>query len=100
MILETFEKQPDEIKDYDIDYSDWLALINDTVNTIVSIDVVCLTDPSDTSLVCALSELMPSFIKLWMTGGTHGHKYKVTALVTTVGQRTDESELIFIVKNR
>ena len=100
MILELFEKQPGEVKDYDIDYSDWLATQNDTVNTIVSVEVVCLTDPTNTSLVCDLSELMPTFVKLWMSGGSHGHKYKVTVRIETVGQRTDESELIFTIKNR
>jgi len=37
-------------------------------------------------------------VKFWVSGGTPGKKYKLTSLVTTVGGRTDESELIFTIK--
>ena len=100
MILEKFEKQPRDVKDYDINYSDWLASASDAISAVISVDVVCQTEPSDTSLLCDGTDLATTFIKLWMSGGTDGYAYKVTVLVSTVGGRVDESELIFIIKDR
>ena len=37
-------------------------------------------------------------MKLWISGGTHGARYKVTATVTTTYERVDQSELIFTIK--
>ena len=97
MILEKFIKQPGEAKDYDIDYSEWLMVIGDTVNT-VAVTVECLNNPADTALVCDSTDVEPTYVKFWVSGGTPGKKYKLTSLVTTVGGRTDESELIFTIK--
>lgn len=99
MILDTFEKQPRERKDYDVDFSPWLPL-DDSLDEVVVI-VECLTDPSDTSLVCEPDPpITVSAVKLWMNGGTDGNKYKATLLTTTVIGRLDESEVIFKVVNR
>ena len=38
-------------------------------------------------------------VKLWISGGTHGARYKVTVTVTTTYERVDQSELIFTVKD-
>lgn len=99
MILQKYEKQPAERKDYDIDFSEWLSASDDTLDEVVT-RVECLTDPADEALVVDLTEMTTTRLKLWLSGGTHNYKYKITALVTTVGQRTDESELIFVVKDR
>lgn len=99
MILGRYEKQPAEVKDYDIDYADWLAPVTDTLDTAVAA-VTCLTDPTDTSLVCNTVFVSPTTAKFWMAGGTAGQKYKLTATATTTGGRVDESELIFTVKDR
>lgn len=100
MRLETFTKQPDEVKDYDIDYSPWLLPISDTLDEVVP-KVECLTDPSDTSLVCTHDDVLTTTTraKFWVRGGTAGNRYKLTALATTVEGRVDESELIFVVKD-
>jgi hypothetical protein len=97
MILEKHVKQSAEAKDYDINYTDWLTPIQDTVNTAVAA-IDCLTAPVDAALVCDSIDVEPTYVKFWVSGGTPGKKYKLTSLVTTVGGRTDESELIFTIK--
>lgn len=97
MILEKYIKQNAESKDYDINYADWLAPIQDTVNTAVA-TIECLGDPSDTALVCTEVNVEPTYVKFWVSGGTPGKKYKLTSLIETVNHRTDESELIFTIK--
>lgn len=99
MILATYEKQPVEAKDYDVDYSPWLTQISDSIDVATS-TVVCITDATDTSLLIDQTLAMATSIKLWMRGGTSGNKYKVTLTVTTLGQRIDQCELVFKIKER
>jgi hypothetical protein len=101
--LATYVKQPAEVKDYDIDYGPWLTPVEDTLDTI-EVSIICLTDPSDTELVCQPFPPMTATVcKLWISGGTDGANYKVTVRATTVGtavgSRVDESELIFKIKD-
>lgn len=98
MILDTFTKQPAEVKDYDVDYAPWLLPIGDTLNEVTA-TIECLTDPDDTSLVCDLIWYTVTYCKFWMSGGTAGNRYKLTARATTVEGRVDESELIFVVRD-
>lgn len=99
MILETFIKQPLEYKDYDIDYGPWLIPMGDTLDEVVVHSIVCETDPQDTSLVCEVVRITETYSKFWVGGGTAGNRYKLTALAHTVGGRTDESELRFVVRD-
>lgn len=98
MILEKFVKQPAEVKDYDIDYSEWLAPLADTLSTVIAA-VTCTTDPADTALNCDVVFVSPQKAKFWMSGGTTGQKYKLTATATTNGGRVDQSELVFAIKD-
>lgn len=101
MILETYEKQPAERKDYDIDYAKWLGPSSDTLDE-VTVVVVCLSDADESpaALECDLVEVSLVQAKFWMSGGTANARYKLTATATTIGGRVDESELIFKVKER
>ena len=98
MILSKFRKQPDEVKDYDIDYGPWLDPINDTLDTVEFV-VECLDDEDDFSLVVFNHQITPTTAKLWLQGGTDGLVYKVTVKAFTPAGRIDESELIFAVDN-
>ena len=98
MILERYEKQPAEVKDYDIDYSPWLATVADTLQSETH-TVVCLSDPLDEALICNAVFITATKAKCWMAGGTPGMKYKLTVTVTTAGGRIDQSELIFKIKD-
>ena len=98
MILASYSKQPVEVKDYDIDFMPWLAPMGDTIDNI-STEVLCVTNPADVSLIVASTANTSTLAKIWISGGTDKQKYKVTITVTTVGGRTDQSELVFKVKD-
>lgn len=98
MILAKYEKQPAEVKDYDIDYAEWLGPVGDTVATATT-TVTCDAEPVPTLLVDSV-ETSDTLVKLWVSGGTGGVSYKVTVRMTTAGGRLDESELVFKVKDR
>lgn len=98
MRLATYDKQPAEAKDYDIDYAEWLAVPGDTLDEVI-VEVLCLTDTTDTTLEVYETQITPTRIKLWVRGGTDGARYKVTVTVATVGRRIDQSELIFKIKD-
>ena len=100
MILAKYEKQPAEVKDYDIDYAEWLGPVGDTVATAVAV-VTSDAGPVPTLKVDSV-ETSDTAVKLWVSGGTAGVRYKITVLMTTTGiagkTRKDESELVFTVK--
>lgn len=100
-VLETYEKQPNDDKDYDIDYLEWLPE-GDTLLSATYV-VTCLTDGSPYDLLVNHVDVSSSRIKVWVSGGVDGQKYKVTILAETANAvprpRKDECELIFIVKD-
>lgn len=98
MILATYEKQPAEYKDYDIDYSEFLTPSDDTVS-VVTTAVTSVTEAAPT-LQVNLVQTTVYVAKLWVLGGTVGVKYKITVRMTSLGGRIDESELIFNIKDR
>lgn len=101
MILDRKEKQPAEVKDYPIDYSEWLAEITagDTIAS-ASAEAVCTTDATDTALVVNSVSTAATGLAVWLSGGTDGQTYKVTVTVNTVGGRIDQSEFIVKLKDR
>ena len=98
MILAKYEKQPAEVKDYDIDYGEWLGPVADTVASTTAI-VTSVTEAVPTLEIDSIMESSTA-AKLWISGGTAGVSYKVTVKLTTAGGRLDESELVFTVKDR
>lgn len=98
MILAKYEKQPAEVKDYDIDYAEWLGPVGDTVASTTAI-VTSVTEAVPTLEIDSIEESTTT-VKLWVSGGTGGVSYKVTVQMTTAGGRLDESELVFKVKDR
>ena len=98
MILGTFYKQPSEVKDYTISYSDWLTGAGDSVDDATAA-VVCTTDQTDTSLTVKSVHISPTSVTVWLSGGTDRRKYKVTVRASTVGGRIDESEFLVVVKD-
>ena len=99
MILKKLVKQPSEVKDYDVDYSEWLSeMDNDMLNEVYA-KVTCITNPNDTTLECDDIVHTTEVAKLWMRGGTDGYRYKVEITAITVEGRIDESELIFRIKD-
>jgi len=94
MKLATYRKQPVEVKDYDIDYSAWLAPMRDRI---VSVSWGLREAPDD-ALVVDAGVFSDKAVKVWVGGGTDGASYMVEVTVTTEGGRIDQSELVFKVK--
>lgn len=90
-ILGTFRKQPADVLDYDIDFTDWLAAADpdDTLQT-VSSNVSDITYGSD--FVLGASTIFDSGrqVKVWTSQGNNRDVVKITTLVTTVNGRTKE----------
>lgn len=101
MALGRFDKQPREIKDYPIDYTDWLAEIEpaDFIVGFEVISIIAARDPTDTSLSIFRTELSPSGVSVWLSGGTVGLTYKVQVLTTTQAGRKDEQEFFVTLKD-
>lgn len=97
MILDRKEKQPIEIKDYPINYADWLDEAGDVLSD-ASASVECLTG-DDASLVVSNVTLSPTAVSVWLSGGLDGQRYKVSVTANTAGGRRDQSEFIVKVKD-
>lgn len=100
MNLGKHDKQPAEVKDYPIDYSEWLGEISggDTLLDATAA-VICITNPANTALLVDRVVVSPAAVSVWLKAGTSGQTYKVTVTVTTAGGRIDESELTLRVKD-
>ena len=92
-ILAKFEKQPADVQDFDIDFSEWLAGMSDTApgpgGAIVE---------ADAGITILSSVLTDGVVKVWTSGGTDGTTYKITATVTTEGNRVKQAEIKIKVK--
>lgn len=89
-ILGRFNKQPGEVLDYDFIYTDWLTERNDTILT--------YTVTAEPGLTVDSVVTSNGVVKCFLSGGATGASYKVTCVVTTVGLRTKEAELLVKVK--
>lgn len=89
-ILGKFTKQPGESQDYDISFVEWLAALSDTAQ---SMSVIV-----DTGITLGVTQLSNGVVKVWLSGGTTGTKYKVTVTITTAAGRVKEDEIVISVK--
>lgn len=99
MILGTKIMQPGEVKDFPIDYTEWLAenAPTDTLDSatvdIVATDGGSASNLTETNLVVSNTAVAP-----WLTAVAAG-RFKVTVQVTTDDGRVDEAEFIVIVRD-
>lgn len=91
-VIATFEKQPVDVLDYDIDYASWLP-DNDVISS-VQTTVLPIGLEIDTAIVINSG----TRIKLWVSGGEAGETYKVEVTVTTSLNRVKQDEVRFRVK--
>lgn len=89
-ILGKFTKQPADVQDYDIDFSEYLTSQSDTA--------VSHTVSVDTGITIVTSALTSGVVKTFLSGGTNGRQYKLTATITTAGGRVKQAEIIIKVK--
>ena len=87
--MKTFNKQPAEVLDYDIDLTEWIASGDTVTGTTVS---------ADAGLTVTVSNGTTTIPKIWCSSGTDGTTYKVTVTITTDGGRTKEVDFKIAVR--
>lgn len=85
-----YAKDPDEVLDYDFDWSAWLG--TDEIATSTWTVSSGLTKDSQSNSATAT--------KVWVSGGTDGQTYTLTNTITTDGDRTAERTAKLKVKER
>lgn len=102
MILGKFKKQPAEVLDYDVDFTEYLA----DGDTLLSSGNPPIPSPYNitvdgTGLVVESAFVINNgkTIKVWLTGGTNGVKYKITITATTNAGRVKQVEFVIQVKD-
>jgi hypothetical protein len=90
MATTKFTKQPGEVLDYDVDFRTWLQGRSDTA---ASYEVV--TEPGVTLVA---DTMVNAVVKLILSAGTHGEKYKVTVRMTTAAGLVKEADFLLVIK--
>ena len=91
MIIGTFTKQPAEVLDYATDLRQWLPLGDYAVSAVT-------TATTGIVVVSTLITDVGKGIRVWLSGGTSGQKYKVQVRFVTDHGRTKEYEFVVRVK--
>jgi hypothetical protein len=86
------DKDPQATLDYPFDWSRWLAIVGDSIASVVwTLDAgIAKTAESFTSQTATV----------WISGGTVGLKYKVVCRITTTAGRIDERTIVLKVVER
>jgi hypothetical protein len=85
----TSPKDPNEVKDYEIDWSDLLD--TDTISTTTWLMPTGVTKNSDTNTTTTTT--------IWLSSGTAGTTYSLTNRITTAGGRTYDRTVKLKVKD-
>lgn len=91
MNLGTFTKQPVEVKDYDLDYSEWLV----AADTVEAAEVT--VEPAGLTVRSVFTQ--DKKIKVWLSAGTNGTVYNLTVTMTTAHGRVKQDEFKVKVKD-
>ena len=91
MNLGIFNKQPVEVVDYDIDYSEWMTSADSLQSATV--------DVAPTGLVVESTFINSPRVKIWVSGGSSGTTYKLTVTATTKDGRIKQDEFKVKVKD-
>jgi hypothetical protein len=101
-LLERYDQQPNDVKNYVLDYSEWLAT-NETLTSVVyAVDILNeqTGDVGEPTLVVTNTSLVNgnTSSKYYVSGGLDGRDYKVTATATTNDSQTLETEIEFRIR--
>jgi hypothetical protein len=101
-LLDRFNKQPDEIKRYQIDYSQWLA-DGETVTSVVTAVTLLNSaagDVGEPTMTIGTTQIIGGLVyEYYVSSGTDGKRYKVTFQASTSDSQTVESEIEFKVRD-
>jgi len=89
-LLGKFTKQPNEILDYDVDFTKWFSNRDDLPATFTTV--------VQSGLTLIESVLVGKVVKLVLGGGLDGHTYKVTVRLTTNMDLVKEADFQIKVK--
>lgn len=89
-ILGRYVKQPDEILDYDVDYTDWFSNRTDTPTSHAVV--------AETGITLVSSALTGKVVKTILSGGIDGEQYKITTRLTTSSGMVKEADFMVRVK--
>lgn len=89
-ILGTFTKQPNEVLDYDVDYTEWFSTRSDQPNSHVVI--------TEQGINVDNSAIIGKIVKVTLSGGVDDTAYKITVRLTTTGGIVKEGDFIVKVK--
>lgn len=85
-----FEKDPDAILDYQINWAIWLS--TDTIGTSTWTVPTGITKVTDTSTTTTAT--------IWLSGGTADTDYRLVNKITTANGRTEERSIWIKVRNQ
>lgn len=101
-LLDRFNKQPADVKKYQIDYSEWLDT-GVTVTSVATAVALLNSAPGDvgepTLSLDTTSILGGDLYQYYLSSGTDGKKYKVTFQASTSDSQVLESEIEFRVRD-
>lgn len=89
-LLRWDDKDPDEILDYQLDWSE--ELDTDTISTSTWIVPTGLTEETDSNSTTTTT--------VWLSGGTIGQVYTLTNRITTAGGRTYDQSVRLRVRTK
>lgn len=101
-LLDRFDKQPSEIKKYQIDYSEWLATGETVtaVGTAVTLLNPATGDVGEPTLTIGTTQIVGGNVfEYYVSAGTDGKRYKVTFQADTSDTQRVESEIEFKVSD-
>jgi hypothetical protein len=90
--MNLFTKQPADVLDYDLDFSDWL-----TGTDVLTGVVATASGPEDLQIQSA--SIVGQTAKIWISGGISGSTYKVTATISTSEGRVKQLEFKIRVRD-
>jgi hypothetical protein len=89
--MSIYPKAPNEVLDYTIDWSDFLAE-GEAISASTFTAASGITKDSQSNSNNAAT--------VWLSGGTHGQEYVVKNTITTSASRTAERSIKIICRNR
>ena len=101
MVLGKITKQPVEVIDYDLDYTDFFLAGNDTDTIASHTRTVTRTQVGATTAAASLTTtgvISNPIIRVKVSGGLTGEVYKIEVTMTSTNGRVLQDEIIMTIK--
>ena len=90
-LLGKFSKQPGEVLDYDVDFTEWFSTRTDTATSFT-------VTVSSAAITVVSSARTGNVVRVILSGGASGGSYKVTVRLTTSSGIVKEADFQVAVK--